>query len=378
MNINFEILKKDPYLRKNKRIIEKNYNKLIDVKSKQMYEAALNFIATKDYAYLINIHKLNFIKTDKTILLQNKYCKLHADGKKLIFYGLGERTESMIQIWKKYHSYIGYEFIPFITDIPITWFCDKNYKNYPDGFLGKPVISPDELKKYNSEVVIINTKDYFNEVHDELLKQGFDENLIFFQEYSNSEVYEEKQYFEKFMMTDKETMFVDAGCFDGKTTHTFVKWQPNYESITAFEPDKLNFNKCQQNLKNIDHVNLINAGIGAKNGKCVFSSSADQASHIDDKGNELVDIVKLDDIIGSGKVSFIKMDVEGNELEALEGGIHSISTNLPKLAISAYHKKYDLIDLPKYILEISEKYNFYLRIYSNTWHEWVLYAIAKT
>lgn len=377
MSINLEMIIKDEYLRENKEIIKKIYDKLADAKSKEMYEAALNFIATRDYSYLIKIHELNSIKSDQTILQQDKYCKLHAEGKKIIFYGLGERTETMVQLWKKYHSYMGYEFAPFITDIPVTWFCDKNYKEYQDGYLGKIVLSPDDLEKYKDEIIIINTKVYFDEIRNELLKKGFREDHIFFQEYSNSEVYEERQYFEQFMKSDHETMFVDAGCYDGKTTHTFVEWQSDYASITAFEPDKANFTVCQQNMKNIKHVNLINAGVGIKNEKRVFSASADQASHIDDKGSEVVDIVKLDDVIGTRSVSFIKMDVEGAELEALMGGSQSITTNLPKLAISAYHKRYDLIDIPKYILQLSEKYNFYLRIYSNNWQEWVLYAIAE-
>lgn len=81
---------KDEYLRENKEIIKKIYDKLADAKSKEMYEAALNFIATRDYSYLIKIHELNSIKSDQTILQQDKYCKLHAEGKKIIFYGLGE------------------------------------------------------------------------------------------------------------------------------------------------------------------------------------------------------------------------------------------------------------------------------------------------
>lgn len=50
-------------------------------------------------------------------------------------------------MWEKCRSAIGYSFFLFITDIPVSFFCDKNYKDYPDGFLGKSVISPFDLKK---------------------------------------------------------------------------------------------------------------------------------------------------------------------------------------------------------------------------------------
>jgi hypothetical protein len=84
---------------------------------------------------------------------------------------------------------------------------------------------------------------------------------------------------------------------------------------------------------------------------------------------------KIDDIVLDKKVSFIKMDIEGAELEALKGAKNTIQNNYPKLAIAIYHKPDDLLNIPQYILSLNRNYKFYLRHYGyNSW-ETILYAI---
>ena len=74
-------------------------------------------------------------------------------------------------------------------------------------------------------------------------------------------------------------------------------------------------------------------------------------------------------------MTFIKMDIEGAELEALKGSREIIQRYRPRLAISAYHKKEDLVELPLYIKELVPEYKLYIRHYSNAGVETVLYAV---
>ena len=89
-----------------------------------------------------------------------------------------------------------------------------------------------------------------------------------------------------------------------------------------------------------------------------------------------VPVVAIDRVVAEeDKVTFIKMDVEGAELESLKGAKETILRNKPKLAICIYHKPDDLIDIPLYINELVPEYKLYIRHHSNDRGETALYAV---
>ncbi len=85
-------------------------------------------------------------------------------------------------------------------------------------------------------------------------------------------------------------------------------------------------------------------------------------------------VISLDSFL-PGKVTFVKMDVEGAELEALKGSRKVIVQYRPKLAICVYHKKADLIEIPLFIKSLVPEYRLYIRHYGNSMCETVLYAV---
>jgi len=99
-------------------------------------------------------------------------------------------------------------------------------------------------------------------------------------------------------------------------------------------------------------------------------------SQLSENGAFDVPIVKIDDDIGED-VTFIKMDIEGGEEEALLGCIGKIKENHPKLALSVYHNHKDLWKLPRIIYEADPSYHFYLRYYGSAIlpTEYIIYAI---
>ena len=88
-----------------------------------------------------------------------------------------------------------------------------------------------------------------------------------------------------------------------------------------------------------------------------------------------IETLTIDEMLSSEKATYIKMDIEGSELEALKGAKQTIQKHKPRLAISIYHKNNDILDIPQYILELNDSYKFYIRQYIYTPLEVVLYAI---
>ena len=72
------------------------------------------------------------------------------------------------------------------------------------------------------------------------------------------------------------------------------------------------------------------------------------------------------------------MDIEGSEINALEGCVEICKKYAPKLAICIYHKSDDWITIPKKILELNKNYKFYMKHNSNNLYETVLFAICST
>lgn len=83
----------------------------------------------------------------------------------------------------------------------------------------------------------------------------------------------------------------------------------------------------------------------------------------------------IDEIVGNDRVSFIKMDIEGAELKALEGAKETILRNAPKLAICIYHKYEDICEIGNYVLKLNPNYKLYIRHYTTCMWETVLYAV---
>lgn len=88
----------------------------------------------------------------------------------------------------------------------------------------------------------------------------------------------------------------------------------------------------------------------------------------------IVKTISIDEMLEGEKCTFIKMDIEGAEMEALQGAQKSISKYYPKLAISIYHKDDDLWKIPYYIKKTWPEYKLYIRHYTYVTTETVLYA----
>ena len=94
------------------------------------------------------------------------------------------------------------------------------------------------------------------------------------------------------------------------------------------------------------------------------------------QSNEFAFGIALDDLLKKTPINYVKMDIEGSELDALKGGEKIIKRDLPHLAISIYHKPSDLWEIGLYLFSIhGNKYKYYIRNYGHQTFDTVLYAI---
>ncbi len=76
-------------------------------------------------------------------------------------------------------------------------------------------------------------------------------------------------------------------------------------------------------------------------------------------------------------VSFIKMDIEGAEIEALRGAEGCLRAHRPKLAISLYHSLEDFCRIPRYLASLDLGYRFFLKHATIHAEETVLFATPE-
>lgn len=87
-------------------------------------------------------------------------------------------------------------------------------------------------------------------------------------------------------------------------------------------------------------------------------------------------MVAIDDVVDpQERVTMIKMDIEGSELEALRGARKTICRDKPRLAVCIYHKAEDMTEVPLYIKELVPEYRLYVRHHSKEIGETVFYAV---
>ncbi len=181
------------------------------------------------------------------------------------------------------------------------------------------------------------------------------------------------QYFEDFLALSTE-VFIDAGGFNGDTTEEFCKRYPGYKKVILFEPSASNMQEARTRLANHRDIEFVQQGISDAGGTLWFNPDAGSASAVSAEGACSIDVTTLDAAV-SEQVSFIKMDLEGWELKALEGSKQHILNDHPKLAISVYHNASDFWRIPEYISSIRQDYDIYLRHYTEGWSETVMFFV---
>lgn len=186
----------------------------------------------------------------------------------------------------------------------------------------------------------------------------------------------DRQYFdEELIQFSPEDVLVDLGGYDGDTAEKFIQFGAGaYRKIYLFEPDNNLLEAAKRRLRESPNIEYIQAGAYSKDGELRFSASGRTNGAISESGELVIPVRKIDSVV-SEPPTLIKMDIEGAETEALKGAEALIRSVRPRLAIAAYHYAPDLWQLVKVIRAINPTYKFYLRHYSESGLESVIYAL---
>lgn len=141
-------------------------------------------------------------------------------------------------------------------------------------------------------------------------------------------------------------LMVDAGAFIGSFSIYAINKYPQIKRILALEPDPLNLERLKQNviLNKFDKIEILPVGLWKRKETLVFYPNQELASsvyHKGDKNNKGIEIQvdSLDNILKglTGQRIFIKMNIEGAEIDALPACAETIRNNKVHIAIAADH-----------------------------------------
>ncbi len=248
-----------------------------------------------------------------------------------------------------------------------------------------------EKEFFESNQNIIRINNIKNMLEDEESRLVFDTMIEFrctqdyrlFSRIANIDV--NKQYFDNdfFTYSDGECL-VDCGAFDGDTIESFRYHMKALAikdySVVAFEPDGGN---CERLIKNQKDVIAINSGVWNEDTTLHFMVEGNAFTHnvdINDASNsnakiEAISVKKIDSCRECDNATIIKMDIEGAEMNALQGAKNLIRTKRPKLAICIYHSAEDMLRIAEWIKSTVPEYRLWIRQHSDTQCETVLYAM---
>lgn len=191
-----------------------------------------------------------------------------------------------------------------------------------------------------------------------------------------------EQYFAPFFRPEKDyKRFIDCGAFDGDTIRVLVDNIGKVEDLFLFEPCGTNFRKLSHYIhKHESHIAerivLFPCGAWKNTEQLQFNDEAAAASTITQNGSSFIQCVAIDDVLLGACPTFIKMDIEGAELEALKGAASTIRRCKPNLAISVYHSLSHFWEIPELVRQMLPEYHLYLRTYGAAGFESVMYAVA--
>lgn len=178
----------------------------------------------------------------------------------------------------------------------------------------------------------------------------------------------------------EDDSFLDCGATSGEMLQDLVKKRgENFERFHAVEADNISYPKLEAYREGLpaslrEKLKLYKCAVGAMRSTVRFAHSGLTGSRISDEGLP-VECYPIDDLFADQPLTFIKMDIEGAEFDALKGASKVIQRDRPILAICVYHTQNDIWRIPLFIHGMLAEHKLYLRAYEGDGYQTVMYAV---
>lgn len=171
-----------------------------------------------------------------------------------------------------------------------------------------------------------------------------------------------EEIFQSVLPLHNKESYLDLGAYRGDTVQEFLTHtKGQYHTITALEPDGKTFQKLKTYAEPLPRTQLYQLGIWNEETTLLFDNRGGRNSSLNRKKGVPVPVTSVDALIDGKPCTYIKMDVEGAEHQALSGAAYTLSTQKPKLNIAAYHRSKDIFTLPLLIHSLNPGYQIHLR-----------------
>ena len=176
---------------------------------------------------------------------------------------------------------------------------------------------------------------------------------------------------------------MDCGAFDGDTLRAFLSRKGDqFERLIAFEPDPTNFEALESYIAGLplstrERIDVRRVAVHSGRETLRFASADGAGSAVAVAGDVEVEADSLDNLLAGIAPTFVKMDIEGAEPNAIRGAAATFRTHPPTLAICLYHARDHLWLLPRAIRAANPSYDIFLRRHSDECWETMAYAVPQ-
>lgn len=183
----------------------------------------------------------------------------------------------------------------------------------------------------------------------------------------------------------EDEVFVDCGAYDGDTIRMFLAIRGvGFRRIYALEPDPANLEALLRFVAQLpadlsSRITVLPFAAWDKTERISFSATnTGGSSMMSGAPTQEIECRPLDNLLTEEAPTYIKMDIEAAEPEAIRGARVLLGAHAPVVAACVYHRCEHLWQIPKQLKEAAEQYSVFLRRYAEESWEMVCYAVPAS